>query len=215
MTNRLEDRVIVVTGATGIAGASAERLASEGASVFTISYTAGHCEELHDRIASAGFVHDWATADLRNEDDAVAAFTACMDRFGRIDGLLCVAGGSGRRFGDGLVDSISAEAWRATLDLNLTTTFLSVREGIRHMKDGGRGGSIAIVTSVLQEHPSPALFGTHAYAVAKGGQVALMRTTAAAYAADGIRVNAIAPSVVTVMSIASRRAKPSRSPRRV
>lgn len=197
MTSRLEDRVVVVTGATGIAGAAAERLASEGASVFTISHTEGNCVELHERLAAAGYVHDWATADLRVEDDTVAAFEASVERFGRIDGLLCVAGGSGRRFGDGLVESISVDAWRATLDLNLTTTFLSMREAIRHMKSQGAGGSIAIVTSVLHEHPSPALFGTHAYAVAKGGQVALMRTTAAAYADDGIRVNAIAPSVVT------------------
>ena len=196
MSKRLEGRVIAVTGATGIAGAAAERLASEGARVFTVSHTEANCAALHDRIASAGFVHDWATADLRDEDQTVEAFEACVERFGGIDGLLCVAGGSGRRFGDGAVDTISAEAWQATLDLNLTTTFLSVREAIRHMKERGSGGSIAIVTSVLHAHPSPALFGTHAYAVAKGGQVALMRTTAAAYAVDGIRVNAIAPSVV-------------------
>jgi len=58
------------------------------------------------------------------------------------------------------------------------------------------------VSSVLADHPSPDLFGTHAYAVAKGAQLALVRTTAAAYAPDNIRINAIAPSVVvTPMSM--------------
>ena len=196
MTARLADRVIVVTGATGIARASAQRLAAEGASVFTISLVEDHCEALHDSIARDGGMHAWATADLRDEDSTVSAFAACAERFGRIDGLLTVAGGSGRRFGDGFLDTVSLEAWQATLDLNLTTTFLSLREAIRHMRASGTGGSIAVVSSVLADHPSPTLFGTHAYAVAKAGQLALVRTAASAYASDGIRVNAIAPAVV-------------------
>lgn len=202
MPDRLDGRVIVVTGATGIAAASAERLCSEGAAVFTVSYTPGHCEELHDRLASLGYRHGWAAADLRDESQAVSAFDACVDQFGRIDGLLAVAGGSGRRFGDGKLDTISLEGWDATLELNLTTTFLAVREAIRRMLDQESGGSVAIVSSVLADHPSPDLFGTHAYAVAKGAQLALVRTTSAAYAPDSIRINAIAPSVVvTPMSM--------------
>jgi NAD(P)-dependent dehydrogenase (short-subunit alcohol dehydrogenase family) len=200
MTARLSGRVIVVTGATGIAGASAQRLAEEGASVFTVSRTDDHCVALNESILAGGGVHDWATADLRDEDATVQAFDACVDRFGRVDGLLSVAGGSGRRFGDGHLDTISLDAWHATLDLNLTTTFLSVREAVRRMLVGA-GGSIAIVSSVLADHPSPSLFGTHAYAVAKGGQLALVRTAAAAYAGSSIRVNGIAPAiVVTPMS---------------
>jgi len=202
MSERLEGRVIVVTGATGIAAASAERLCSEGATVFTISYTQAHCEELHDRLASRGYLHGWATADLRDEGQAMAAFDACVDQFGRVDGLLAVAGGSGRKFGDGRLDAISLEGWDATIELNLTTTFLSVREAIRRMLEQPAGGSVVVVSSVLADHPSPELFGTHAYAVAKGAQLALVRTTAAAYAPNDVRINAIAPSVViTPMSM--------------
>lgn len=201
MTARLAGRVIVVTGASGIAGASAERLASEGASVFTVSRSEDPCVALNESIRATGGSHDWATADLSNEAATVAAFEACMGRFGRVDGLLCVAGGSGRRFGDGHLDTITLEAWHATLDLNLTTTFLAMREAVRRMLASGEGGSVAIVSSVLADHPSPSLFGTHAYAVAKGGQLALVRTAAAAYAREGIRVNGIAPAlVVTPMS---------------
>lgn len=192
---RLEGRVIAVTGATGIAGASAQRLATEGASVFTISRTAEHCESLHERIAGSGGVHAWATADLRNEAETEGAFARLDEAFGSLDGLLAVAGGSGRRFGDGMIHDMALEGWEDTLELNLTTTFLSMRESIRRMRSRG-GGSVVIVSSVLASHPSPRRFGTHAYAVAKAGQLALVRTTAASYAAEGIRVNAIAPAVV-------------------
>lgn len=202
MSHRLEGHVIVVTGATGIAAASAERLCSEGAAVFTISYTPDHCRELHQRLADQGYRHGWASADLRDEAKTVAAFEACVDQFGPLDGVLAVAGGSGRRFGDGRLDSISLDAWNATIELNLTTTFLTVRESIRRMLDPQSGGSVVIVSSVLADHPSPELFGTHAYAVAKGAQLALVRTASAAYAPDAIRINAIAPSlVVTPMSL--------------
>lgn len=195
MTARLADRRIIVTGATGIAGAAAVRLAQEGASVFTISRSPEPCGELNARIGSEGGDHAWTVADLTDEAEAERAFRSFDERWGRLDGLLTVAGGSGRRFGDGPLDSVDLEAWDNTLALNLTTTFLAMREGLRRMLPKGNG-SIAVVSSVLATHPSPALFATHAYAAAKGAQLALVRSTASAYAPAGIRVNAIAPAVV-------------------
>jgi NAD(P)-dependent dehydrogenase (short-subunit alcohol dehydrogenase family) len=197
MAARFDGRVIAVTGATGIAAASAKLLCSEGASVFTISRDADECAELGASIGDGGH-HGWAVADLRDEPQTVAAFEACRERFGRVDGLLAVAGGSGRRFGDGPIDTITLEAWLATMDLNLTATFLPMREALKLMmpERGGSGGCIVVISSVLALHPSPALFGTHAYAAAKGAQLALVRSTAATYADRGIRVNAVAPSVV-------------------
>ncbi len=204
--NRLPDHVCVVTGATGIAAATAHRLAAEGASVFTISVDSAECEALHAGLAGSGAEHGWAVVDLSDEDATVDAFQACIDRFGTIDGLFAVAGGSGRRFGDGPTHTISLEAWQATLDLNLTTSFLSVREAIKHMLAKEEpGGSVVITSSVLAEHPSPERFSTHAYATAKGAQLALVRAAAAHYAPHLIRVNAIEPGVVrTPMSVRVR-----------
>lgn len=200
---RLPDHVCVVTGATGIAAAAAHRLAAEGASVFTISVHEAECEALYAELAEAGAEHGWAAADLTDANATVDAFQACIDRFGTIDGLFAVAGGSGRRFGDGPTHTISLEAWQATLDLNLTTSFLSVREAIKHMlAKPESGGSVVITSSVLAEHPSPERFPTHAYATAKGAQLALVQAAAARYAPDQIRVNAIEPGVVhTPMSV--------------
>lgn len=197
MVARFDGRVFAVTGASGIAAASARKLCSEGATVFTISRDADECEDLAASIGNEG-EHGWAVADLTDEGQTVAAFESCSDRFGRVDGVIAVAGGSGRRFGDGPLDAVSLDAWVATLDLNLTTTFLTMREAVRRMlpERGGSGGSIVVISSVLALHPSSGLFGTHAYAAAKGAQLSLVRASAATYADRDIRVNAVAPSVV-------------------
>lgn len=197
MTNRLASKVCVITGATGIAAAAAHRFAAEGAVVFTVSVDESECVALNRALEEAGHDHAWAAADLRDEDATVAAFAACTERFGRIDGLFAVAGGSGRRLGDGALHEIALEGWQRTIDLNLTTTFLAAREAVKHMLENQNGGAIVVTSSVLAEWPSPDLFATHAYATAKGAQLALVRSAAARYAGDGIRVNAIAPAVVT------------------
>ena len=107
-----------------------------------------------------------------------------------------VAGGSGRRFGDGPLDAITDEGWRATIDLNLTSLFYTCRAATRYFVEQKRGGSILVMTSVLAFSPAPAHFATHAYAASKAGAIGLMTACAAYYAPMGIRFNAIAPALV-------------------
>jgi NAD(P)-dependent dehydrogenase (short-subunit alcohol dehydrogenase family) len=184
---------IVVTGATGIAAATARRLAADGRNVFVVSVD-GNAErlvgELGDRGAGA------ATADLRREDEAEAAFAAAVSALGGIDGLVAIAGGSGRSAGDGPLHEIPLAGWEATLALNLTTTFLSAREALRAFLRAGTPGSIVLTASVLAFSPSPRHFATHAYAAAKAAICGLTRSLAASYAPVGIRVNAVAPGLV-------------------
>lgn len=195
MTRRLSGQTIVVTGATGIAAAGAQRFAAEGASVFIVSRTPASCEALAADITQLGGVASWTRADLTVENDAEAAFAACEAEFGAIDGLFAVAGGSGRRHGDGPIDQMSLEAWEETTHLNGTPMFLAVREATRRMQSAG-AGSIVVVSSVLATDPSPRLFATHGYAAAKGAALALVRSMAAYYAPHGIRVNGITPSLI-------------------
>ncbi len=187
---RLLDRVVLITGSTGIAAAAAERASAEGASVFVVSRTADHARALAERLDGAA----WAAADLTDETQVDDAVTAAMERFGRIDGCFSVAGGSGRRFGDGRIHELTAEGWDRTLELNLRSQALVARAVTRAML-AGSGGSIVLVSSVLALRPVPELFGTHAYAAAKGAIISLATTMAAAYAADHIRVNVVAPSL--------------------
>ncbi len=187
---RLADRVVLITGSTGIAAAAAERASAEGASVFVVSRTADHARALAERLDGAS----WAAADLTDEAQVDAAIAAAMGRFGRIDGCFSVAGGSGRRFGDGRIHELTAEGWDRTLELNLRSQALVARAVTRAML-AGTGGSIVLVSSVLALRPVPELFGTHAYAAAKGAIISLATTMAAAYAGDHIRVNVVAPSL--------------------
>ena len=198
--DRLVDRVCLVTGATGIAAASARRLVSEGASVFIVSRTADHAASLAGELAETGAPVAWAAADLTDEADVERAMAAAIDRFGRIDGAFAVAGGSGRRFGDGPIHELTAEGWERTLAINLRSQALTCRAVVRQMlgqvpNSSGTRGSILLMGSVTATDPSPEYFGTHAYAAAKGATNALMTTMAATYARHRIRVNAVAPSL--------------------
>ncbi|MEP6639606.1 MAG: SDR family oxidoreductase [Chloroflexota bacterium] len=224
MTGRLADLVVVITGSTGIAAAAAHRAAEEGAAVFVVSRNPDHARELADGVEGA-----WAGADLTVEAEVDAAFAAVLGRHGRIDGLLSVAGGSGRQFGDGPIHELSAEGWDRTIELNLRSQALMARAVTRAMLDqpprgnrhatagpaavageGGAGGSlirgsIVLVSSVLATRPVPELFATHAYAAAKGAILSLAATMAAAYAPAGIRVNVITPGL-TATPMAQRAA---------
>jgi NAD(P)-dependent dehydrogenase (short-subunit alcohol dehydrogenase family) len=198
--DRLRDRVCLVTGSTGIAAASARRLAAEGAAVFIVSRTAEHVRSLAGELVAAGGRAAWAVADLTVETEVDEAIAAGVERFGRIDGLFAVAGGSGRRFGDGPIHELTAEGWERTLQINLRSQALTCRAVVRQMlaqapNSSGTRGSILLMGSVTATDPAREFFATHAYAAAKGATIALMTAMAAAYAADGIRVNVVAPSL--------------------
>jgi NAD(P)-dependent dehydrogenase (short-subunit alcohol dehydrogenase family) len=198
---RLAGRTILVTGSTGIAAAGARRLAAEGAHVFVTSRTRGNCAALARELAATGAEAGSFPADLADEAQAEAAVAAVVERFGRIDGLFAVAGGSGRRFGDGPAHTLTRSAWDNTMTLNATTQVLVAGAVLRRMveqepdADGSRG-ALLLVGSVLASHPVPSLFATHAYAAAKGALAALGTTMAAYYAPHGIRVNVVAPALV-------------------
>jgi NAD(P)-dependent dehydrogenase (short-subunit alcohol dehydrogenase family) len=201
MARDLANRVILVTGASGIGAAGARLFAAQGASVFVVSRTEKKCMQLADEIAAAGGVGGYARADLTSEEQAGEALHACLERFGRVDGLFAVAGGSGRRFGDGPLHEMELEAWEATLRLNGHPAVLASRNAIREMRSQepdkhGIRGSIVLVSSVLADHPAPGYFATHAYAAIKGAENSLTRTLAAYYAPEGIRVNTIAAGLV-------------------
>jgi NAD(P)-dependent dehydrogenase (short-subunit alcohol dehydrogenase family) len=198
--NRLSDRVCLVTGSTGIAAAAAERFAAEGANVFVVSRTTDHVRALVDRLARSDGDVAGAIADLTDPTAVEVAVAACVERFGRVDGLFSVAGGSGRQFGDGPIHTVSKEAWERTLDLNLTTQAIVLRSVVERMRGqepnaSGTRGSILLMGSVTTTDPAPEFFATHAYAAAKGALTALTTTMAAAYLGDRIRVNVIAPGL--------------------
>ena len=196
-----------------MAAASARRLAGEGAAVFVASLVAGEAEALAHELAARGAVAAWTAADLTVEADAERAVATAVERFGRIDGAFAVAGGSGRRFGDGPIHELTVEGWERTLALNLRTQALTCRAVVRQMlaqppNSSGTRGSILLMGSVTATDPAPEFFATHAYAAARGATNALMTTMAATYARDRIRVNAIAPGLTDTPMAARASADP-------
>jgi len=198
--DRLRERAILITGSTGIAAATAVRCAAEGASVFVVSRSAEHARALADRLVSLRAAVGWAAADLADAASADVAVRAAVERFGRLDGAFAVAGGSGRRYGDGPIHELTPEGWDRTLEINLSSQAMTCRAVVRQMlaqepNDSGTRGSILLMGSVTATDPSPEMFATHAYAAAKGATIALMTAMAATYVGDGIRVNAVAPGL--------------------
>lgn len=200
--NRLRDRGIIITGASGIAGASARRFAAEGATVVVISRTESTCRQLIDEINASGGRASYVVADLTDAPAATDATAEAIERLSRVDGLFNVAGGSGRRLGDGPLHLLTADAWESTLRLNATSHVIVSAPVLRAMMAQdldayGQRGAIVNMGSVLATRPVPALFGTHAYAAAKGAIAALTVASAAYYAAHGIRINLVAPALTT------------------
>lgn len=207
---RFAGRHVIVTGSTGMAASAARAIAAEGGSVFLTSRTERHLAELAATIEADGGRCAWRAADLRREADVEAAFRASDATFGRVDGVYSVAGISGRRFGDGPLHEATLEGWETVIAANATSQFLVARAAVRRMlaqepdRDSIRG-TILLMSSTLASRPAPQFFGTHGYAATKGAIDALARSCAATYATQGIRINAIAPSLIATPM--SRRAQ--------
>lgn len=160
------------------------------------SLDAEEAASVASELADGGAETFWTAVDLTDGDATEAAFAAGRARLGRLDGLFAVAGGSGRRFGDGPLHEATTEGWRSTMDLNGLPAFHAVRAAVRIMLDEPGPGSIVLISSVLATDPSPRLFATHSYAAAKGGSLSLVKAAASYYAPSGIRFNAISPGLV-------------------
>lgn len=135
-------------------------------------------------------------ADATNEATAPEAIQLCVQSFGGFHGLYHVAGGSGRRFGDGPLHELTLEGWDKTFQLNLTSLMLSNRAAVQQFTQQQTGGTILNMASVLGYSPSPQYFVTHAYAAAKAAVIGFTKSIAAYYAKNNIRINAVAPALV-------------------
>jgi NAD(P)-dependent dehydrogenase (short-subunit alcohol dehydrogenase family) len=192
----VNDKVILITGSTGIAEATAILAARAGARVFITSRTPEHAQALAARTGGA-----FLAADLVQPGSAPRIVDACVERFGRLDAVYNVAGISGRKFGDGPLHECTEEGWDATLDANVKSMFLVCKAALAQMlrqpvAPNGLRGTVLNMASVLGFSPQAQHFATHAYAASKGAIVAMSKSMAAYYAPQKIRVNVIAPALV-------------------
>ena len=189
-TGRLADKVAVVTGAgtagegIGIGRAIALRFATEGAHVVAIDLEAAAAERTVAMITAAGGTGSSICADVTKTADVQDAAASCLAAQQRVDILVnCVGGGR-----PGGAITTKPEDWRALLELNLTSAFLSSRAFLPHMVER-RSGSIVHVGSLHgARYPGIGMLG---YAVAKAGLAHLSRCIALEFAASGVRSNCL------------------------
>jgi NAD(P)-dependent dehydrogenase (short-subunit alcohol dehydrogenase family) len=190
----LSNKRLVVIGGTGGIGLSAVKsFVAAGASVVAIGLER---EEVQPAVRDFGNTVRFIHSDATQPETAPKAIEQCISLFGGFDGLYHVAGGSGRRWGDGPLHEITNEGWRLTLDLNLTSVFFSNRAAVRQLLSQKSSGTILNLTSVLAFSPSGEFFATHSYAAAKSAIIGLTKACASLYARNRIRFNALAPGLV-------------------
>lgn len=191
---RLTDKIIVVMGGTSGLGLSAARaFVNEGACVAVVGRDRAKVASVRKELGGACVA---LAADATHPKTAPTAIQAVLRKFGGFHGLYHVAGGSGRRKGDGPLHELTDAGWEFTLRLNLTSLFLSNRAAVRQFLKQGGGGSVLNCGSVLGWSPSPRHFATHAYAAAKAAVIGLTKSAAATYAPRNIRFNVLAPALV-------------------
>jgi NAD(P)-dependent dehydrogenase (short-subunit alcohol dehydrogenase family) len=191
----LDGRCLVIIGGTTGLGLSAARafLAAGSAGVVV---TGRKQDSVNAALETLGPRARAVTGDAASAEHAIKAVRICVEAFGGFHGLYHVAGGSGRRLGDGPLHDMTDDGLRATLALNLESVILSNRAAVRQFLAQGSGGAILNMGSVLGRSPSPHFFATHAYAAAKAGIVGFTQSIAAYYAPRNIRANVLAPALV-------------------
>ena len=188
-----EKKIVVIGGTTGLGLSAAKAFVEQGASVLVVGRDAENGRIAEAELQGRGLA---IAGDAVDPQTASTAIERCQREFGGFDGLYHVAGGSGRRFGDGPLHELSLDGWNYTFQLNLTSLMLSNQAAVRAFLTQGTGGTILNMGSVLGYSPSPVHFATHAYAATKSAIIGFTKSIAAYYAKDDIRVNVLAPALV-------------------
>jgi len=185
--------VVIAGGTTGLGLSAAQRLVEQGARVAVFGRSQANVDQA---LAVLGDQAIGMAADATDSTSAEEVIALAVEKFGRIDALYHVVGGSGRRMGDGPLHELTDEGWRYTSDLNLSSVMYSNRAAVRQFLKQGSGGTILNMSSVLGWSPEPTHFASHAYAATKAGIIGFSKATASYFAKDNIRINVLAPALV-------------------
>jgi NAD(P)-dependent dehydrogenase (short-subunit alcohol dehydrogenase family) len=189
---------LVTGGGSGIGLGAARRLAADGAHVTICGRTEERLRAATEQLkeaAAPGVEVRYTVADVTDEDAVARAVAVATEATGGLDVLFACAGGS-LHLGPIVLSDV--ESFRATVDLNVTGTFLAIKHAAPVMARGG-GGSIIGMSSI-------AGVSTHkymsAYCVGKAGIEMLVKVAADELGASGIRVNAVQPGLVDTELVA-------------
>jgi len=192
MGNRLAGQVALITGSSrGLGAVIAQLFASEGAVVAIHGRRADAVEAVRAGIDAAGGNAVGVLGELTDYDQVEAMRAEVEKKAGPVDILVANAGGSVTP--PALLEEIPIDGWRATVEANLTATFLTLRSFLPGMKQRG-GGDIVTISSYAGRRPhsrSPI-----PYSVAKAGIQLLTQDVALQAGPFGVRANCIAPETI-------------------
>ena len=184
----LTSQVILITGGgSGIGRCTAHELASLGAHVVLVGRNPDKLTATAQEIAGDGGQASWHSCDIRREDDVKTMVAQLVQQHGRIHGLVNNAGG---QYISPLA-STSAKGWQAVIDTNLTGGFLVARECFNQSMQTHGGAVVNIVADMWGSMPGMGHSGA-----ARAGMVSFTETAALEWAAQGVRVNAVAPGYI-------------------
>jgi NAD(P)-dependent dehydrogenase (short-subunit alcohol dehydrogenase family) len=186
---RLEDKIALITGASGGIGRETSVLfASEGAKVVAVDINDEGGEETIQIIRDAGGAATYVHADVVKAADCENMVRVAEETYGALHVLFNNAGIMDGRDDDAI--NTSEEVWDLTMDINLKGVFLGCKYGIPALRRAG-GGSIINTASLvaLMGSGTPQL----AYTASKGGVLAMTRELAIVHARENIRINALCP----------------------
>jgi len=190
--NELEGRVALVTGSSrGIGESIATLFAREGAAVAVHGRDRIAIDSVVDRIQARSGRAIGTAADLTRPDDIETMRAAIEDELGPVDIVVANAGGS--PVPPGPLEEIELDDWHASIDTNLTATFLTIKTFLPGMKERG-GGTIVTMSSAAARRAGPQ--SPMAYAAAKAGIEILTKELAAQAGPAGVRVNCLAPETI-------------------
>jgi NAD(P)-dependent dehydrogenase (short-subunit alcohol dehydrogenase family) len=184
----LTGHVALVTGGnSGIGLGMATALAEAGASVAIWGTNETKNAAALEQLQAIGPKVAAFRCDVGDEDEVDAAFAGTVEALGKVDSCFANAGIGG---GAPNFEDFTLESWRRVTRVNLDGVFLTFRAAVRHLKERGEGGSLAVTSSLSAVEGAAR---NQAYASTKGGVISMMRGLAVELARYGIRANAILP----------------------
>jgi len=193
----LENTIAIVTGGGGgIGGAIVRRFSREGAKVAVVDIDTETAEAAAAELTAQGADAMATVADVTKKQSVGEMVQSTLDRWGRIDVLVNVAGGAERK----LVVEMTASDWDHVVDMNLKSTFLCSQAALPAMLKQ-QYGKIVNSSSIYGFTGNAA---RSSYAAAKAGVAAFTKSLALEVIHDGINVNAVAPGRVTTPRVRNR-----------
>jgi NAD(P)-dependent dehydrogenase (short-subunit alcohol dehydrogenase family) len=186
MTDRLKDKVAIITGAArGIGEGHADLFAAEGAAVVVTDVLESDGEAVAARIRGRGQKAIFQKLDVSDRDSWAATIEATLAEFGAITTLV----NNAAVFNPSGLEKTTLDGWDKVIAVNLTGTFLGMQAVMPHLRASGNGS----IVNVCSLYGLVATHGFTSYHASKGGMRMLSKAAALEYAKQGVRINSVYP----------------------